>query len=468
MHHLVDVPVFTDTWAGRLHAYLSCRSHRLDDAARHDRRRDQRDGTAVNLLKASAYKRTNARNLEHWGSALKHSFDVIVKRFAMKGIGSLAILSACFFMQAAPSLADTDWDACKQRKDRDTNIAACTRIVEDAGESHENHAIAYLYRGIAYQRQTQAALRRVVVKAGLYRWSGDPIKAEDYDQALRDFDKALELNPKLVAAYANRGVAENGKNRYDDAIADFNRVIEVEPNSASTYANRGVAYYNKEQDDKAIADFSKAIELDPKIALGYYDRAFACASAGRYDCAIEDYSRVIELEPANVDAYYNRGHVYQAKADQMHAIRDYSRAIEIDPADSRAYNSLGGLYTDQGDYDRAITTFEGALKSAPGDALLLHDRGLAYSRKGDYERAIADFSLALKSLDPKQNGNLYYERGLAYYQKADYGHAIEDFDRAIDGNPRSKYTFRYRSRAHYQNGEYVAAINDYVESVFLP
>jgi tetratricopeptide (TPR) repeat protein len=159
----------------------------------------------------------------------------------MQGIGSLAILSACFFIQAAPSLADTDWGDCRQNKDRDTKIAACTRIIEDAGMTRENHASAYLYRGVAYQRQTPAALRRVVVKAGLYRWSGDPIKPADYDQALVDFNKALELDPRLVAAYTNRGIAENGKNRYDDAIADFNRAIEADPISTSSYANRGAA-----------------------------------------------------------------------------------------------------------------------------------------------------------------------------------------------------------------------------------
>ena len=66
-----------------------------------------------------------------------------------------------------------------------------------------------------------------------------------YDQAIEDFDKAIELNPKLTEAYYNRGNAYYGKKDYDKAIADYNKAIELNPNYAEAYYNRGVMYMNK-------------------------------------------------------------------------------------------------------------------------------------------------------------------------------------------------------------------------------
>lgn len=53
-----------------------------------------------------------------------------------------------------------------------------------------------------------------------------------YDQAILNFNKALEMNPKYAEAYCNRGGAYLGKGRYDMAILDFNKAIEINPNLA--------------------------------------------------------------------------------------------------------------------------------------------------------------------------------------------------------------------------------------------
>ena len=67
----------------------------------------------------------------------------------------------------------------------------------------------------------------------------------------------------MTVAYNNRGNAYANKVDYDRAIADYNRAIEVDPKYALAYSNRAIAYANKKDNGRAIADYRKALEFDP-------------------------------------------------------------------------------------------------------------------------------------------------------------------------------------------------------------
>ena len=56
---------------------------------------------------------------------------------------------------------------------------------------------------------------------------------KQYKEAIGDFDKAIELNPKDAYAYYNRGNAKHDLKQYKEAIADFDKAIELNPKDAS-------------------------------------------------------------------------------------------------------------------------------------------------------------------------------------------------------------------------------------------
>ena len=61
----------------------------------------------------------------------------------------------------------------------------------------------------------------------------------DYQGAIDDFTKAIEINPTLVAAYYNRAIARHQLQNYQRAIANFTKVIQFNPNDAKAYKERG-------------------------------------------------------------------------------------------------------------------------------------------------------------------------------------------------------------------------------------
>jgi len=98
-------------------------------------------------------------------------------------------------------------------------------------------------------------------------------------------------------ACLNRGDDYFKKGQYDQAIAEYNRAIEIDPTFASAYNNRGVVYGRKEQHDQAIAEYNRAIEIDPKFALAYYNRAISYEKKGQHGQAIADYNKAVEIDP---------------------------------------------------------------------------------------------------------------------------------------------------------------------------
>ncbi len=76
-----------------------------------------------------------------------------------------------------------------------------------------------------------------------------------------------ELNDPV--AHTIRGIAYAEKGQYDQAISDFNKALEINPRYATAYYNRGIAYKDKGQYDKAWEDVHKAQDLGHKIHPGF-------------------------------------------------------------------------------------------------------------------------------------------------------------------------------------------------------
>ena len=75
--------------------------------------------------------------------------------------------------------------------------------------------------------------------------------------------------------YVNLGLAHYDKGEYDLAIAEYTKAIELDPENAVAYNGRGDVYYDKGELALAIADYTQAIKLDPQYAVAYYNRGNA-------------------------------------------------------------------------------------------------------------------------------------------------------------------------------------------------
>jgi tetratricopeptide (TPR) repeat protein len=122
--------------------------------------------------------------------------------------------------------------------------------------------LLFLSSCVSTPNKTQTELRdaRAYNKRGIAYWSKG-----QYDQAILDYNKALEINPRYADAYNNRGVAYADTGQYDQAILDYNKALEINPGYAYAYKNRAVSYYFKREYYEALKDVNKAQALGLKI-----------------------------------------------------------------------------------------------------------------------------------------------------------------------------------------------------------
>ncbi len=87
----------------------------------------------------------------------------------------------------------------------------------------------------------------------------------DYDQAIRDYDEAIRINPEDANAYNNRCWTYGLMHRPDEALRDCNQSLRLRPDNAPTLDSRALIYWSRGDEDKARDDLEHASKIDSSL-----------------------------------------------------------------------------------------------------------------------------------------------------------------------------------------------------------
>lgn len=209
----------------------------------------------------------------------------------------------------------------------------------------------------------------------------------------------VDRTPNDPNAYNIRGAALGKSGRYDDAIADFNRALQINPRFAQAYANRGLVYRLKGDDANALEDYNRALRVNPQYANAHIRRGNVYRRQNQLALALEDYNRAIQIDRTDPEAFHNRGLVYQAQKLHNFALEDFTTAIGLSPQAAPPYNARGESYLVTGDAQSALEDFNAAVSRDRGNAQAWYNQGVALQRLKRNKEAAAAFQKAL-SLNP--------------------------------------------------------------------
>jgi len=285
------------------------------------------------------------------------------------------------------------------------------------------------------------------------------------EEALRDYDQAIALDPTYAQAYSNRGLTLAELGRREEALRDYDQAVTLDPALAPAYANRGITLRSLGRREEALRDYDQAVALDPALALAYANRGLTLAELGRHEEALRDYDQVIALDPTYAQAYANRGLTLAVLKRREEALRDFARAIALDPADATAYANRGLALAELGQREEALRDYDQAITLDPALAKAYANRGITFYALQRFEEALRDFSQAI-ALDPA-DATAYSNRGLTLAELGRREEALRDYDQAITLDPTLATTYYNRGLTLEALGRHEEALRDYDQAIAL-
>ena len=230
-------------------------------------------------------------------------------------------------------------------------------------------------------------------------------KADQWEEAITLYTRAIKLDPKYATAYNNRGLVRHKTGDYLGAIEDFTKAIELDPGFSEPHFNRGLSRkkaaetYGANFKDLAMSGTTLSSRdhdrdrdsivlstegLNENSRGSGNDRAFDKAPPTPKKSGLEKAEEPGSPESEDENdlqeqkGVYTKGKVRKSKNSDTSQrgrvssptiidtiIEDYSKAIELNPTFSLAYYERGLLYLERVDLDRAIADLRKALETAP-------------------------------------------------------------------------------------------------------
>lgn len=156
----------------------------------------------------------------------------------------------------------------------------------------------------AFQENNQDYFSDKIARSTCYYGRANIFLVEgNYDQAIIDYTKAIEIYPMRADAFRMRASVYEIKGNHDQALLDYTKAIEANPRDADAFHQRAGVYFHKGNYDQTVLDCTKAIEINPRFARSYLLRAFTYSQIDRPREANDDVLRARQLDPEATEAF---------------------------------------------------------------------------------------------------------------------------------------------------------------------
>jgi tetratricopeptide (TPR) repeat protein len=153
----------------------------------------------------------------------------------------------------------------------------------------------------------------------------------------------IAKNPVSWLAHNNLGYVLRQKGQVDEAIVQYQKALEIDPGYANAHYNFGNALFQKGRVDEAMEHYQKALEIQPQYAEAHNNLGNVLRQKGRVDEAIIQYQKAVVIEPDFAMAHYNLGMVLAQKGLADEAIAQFKETLRFKPDDTNAKEWLRRL-----------------------------------------------------------------------------------------------------------------------------
>ena len=198
------------------------------------------------------------------------------------------------------------------------------------------------------------------LRARIYYWHD----YDEYERALEDINRAIELRPVLHKYYLTRLKVQIELGNYHDALNDLRTAERIKPHASNISEVRKLgsqrlvykayqAYENKDNDG-AFEMYDMAILFDEKNHEAFYWRGWTRSTLGDRDAAFVDIERAIHLNPRHFDSYIMIDNLLTNKGRWEDIVPYWDAFLELEPDNGDAYLARSKVHHHNGDLDQAL------------------------------------------------------------------------------------------------------------------
>ncbi|MEK7474607.1 MAG: tetratricopeptide repeat protein [Candidatus Coatesbacteria bacterium] len=212
-------------------------------------------------------------------------------------------------------------------------------------------------------------------------------------EALETNRHAMDLDPKDPYAYYNFGALASRSEKYDDAIRWFNKVVELAPDIGDGYLGLATAYLKIGDTGNAVFNFSQAYQRapeNPDVARGF---GLALMEIGQLPKAEYYLRQALEKYPDWAELHMELGEVLRLLGEDRDAVAELLAGLRVKHK-PEGLVSLSRVHLKYKEPRKAIPHLHRALQLAPNHAPAYHVLGLALAAEKDWPGAVAQFERA--------------------------------------------------------------------------
>ena len=287
----------------------------------------------------------------------------------------------------------------------------------------------------------------------------------EHDDAVKDYEKALTINPDYFKAHFNLGGTLQELDKLDLAIKSYERAIKIEPNYAEAHNNLGNVFKDFGKFDEAIKSYERAKAINPSYLEAHYSLGNTFQNLNRLDDAIKCYKEVLTIKPDFAEMHNNLGALLQQHGEIGSAVDHLESALVLKPDFPEAYNNLGNALKDLNQLDKAVRCYEQALTIKADYAEASFNLGNIFQELKQFDKALIQYQ---KTLDIKLDyAEVHNNLGVTFMELDQLDASVKCFKKALSFDqdyPEAYYNLASSFLAH---GEFDNAIIQYEKALTL-
>jgi tetratricopeptide (TPR) repeat protein len=279
--------------------------------------------------------------------------------------------------------------------------------------------------------------------------------ARDPENAAKEYRRATELDPKMLPAYVNLGLALLDK-QPAEAVTPLRQAVELAPDASRPKVLLGVALEKSGDAAGAVEQLRAARDLDSSNIDIQLELARALLLAQHYDEAEKEFRAALALRPDSGMAHYGLAECLLQQKKNEEAAAELATYLQSSPKDAVARVKRASLLTDLGKNDEALAELDRAAAIRPETPETLKLRSLVAFRLKNYDASLAALQ-KLEAATPSDT-DIHARIGHVLLEKKDYPGAVKELVIAFRADPKQDDVLHDLLAAEYLGGNYAAAL----------